>query len=467
MNVRQWTGFVVLLSTMTLGCGRDGTPPSSLHHLHTATTSAVATAQGPDVAQRSYSIKVTAETIFKARRANSRDLPKDQVCGLPQGLHLAVFEAPTVEADHWFVKIKGNPQGCRFSEGYIFEQHAVVPELAIANYRLPIPGSVVTSSWCNCRNIGTSPHIGLDLARSGSMRSYALANGYVQNVTFNGGCGWEVTYRDDGGAVWLYRHLNEPPVRRGQYLGMGALIGSHGSYPTSGCGSGPHLHLERLTSGGFGDKSAGRSCQYGYSSCNYDPRTPFRTGDPKALSLGVQTLEPASTGLVMEQGMVAAKPLPDGSSGCQNFQSQATLVAPKLQADLLAFRDHVRQTEGSPTLLVPNFEARSAGPDRLTLSWRLALASDKGEPLANRCGPVGDPKSSESLRCLVGYEIYLEGLDGKLFRVAAEQNVRNLEPAVSQDARFCVQRNLSGRVFVRAHLDDGRALVAERLFDVP
>lgn len=434
------------------------------------------------LADGSYSIKFLQPTLFKASPDQSAKLPAEKKCPVRAGLHLAVYEKPIIVSAHWFVKIKGNPEGCSFSEGYVFEQHAMSPELAQANYMLPLPGASVTSTWCACRNIGTSPHIGLDLAKGGIMQSYALSGSYVQSVVFNGGCGWEVTLRDDGGAVWLYRHLNQPAVQRGQKLKMGDYIGLHQNYPDSSCGNGAHLHLERLTAGAFGDKSMGRTCQYGYTTCNYNPRTPF----VGLGGLGVQGTQATlvetaqvdggfrdSSPMVEEQPTDAKDFAGVGESsgkGCQPMQIQPVASDLLLERDFIdGAKDQGVATQGAVAtsrlaLGVKEFSLVSTGQDSAVLTWQMAVRSGGEENGMNRCAPNAQVSQSASnsshLPCIVGYEVFVEDTAGSLVRLASEQNTRNRPVKLTADSRFCLLSRTSGRYAVRAQLSSGAAVVS-------
>lgn len=153
----------------------------------------------------------------------------------------------------------------------MFTQLGVV---SLSLFAHPLPGATTTSAWCVCRAIGTSPHIGIDIAtRSGSMVSRAVADGEILEARFNGECGWEVLLRDPNGAKWRYRHLNKPYVETGDRVVTGRELGEHRDYPKTGCGTGEHLHLERLSASRAvpSDREKGKSCSYGYRSCNFDP----------------------------------------------------------------------------------------------------------------------------------------------------------------------------------------------------
>lgn len=478
MMRKSWLAALLPIFLLS-GCGNDAQTGMRSGKSVVRETAQSRDADGPSMQllDGSYSIKFLQPTLLKASPEQSSKLPADKKCGIPAGLHLAVYEKPVVENSHWFVKIKGNPQGCGFSEGYVYEQHAVVPELARANYTLPLPGAVVTSTWCTCRNIGTSPHIGLDLAKNGTMNSYALSGSYVQSVVFNGGCGWEVTLRDDGGAVWLYRHLNRPALQRGQKLKMGDYVGVHQSYPDSSCGNGAHLHLERLTSGAFGDKSMGRTCQYGYTTCNYNPRTPFvGVGDQGLLSATSQVDgEFKDLGPMVDEQQFEAKEIAPASEyselGCQPMQAQPA------SSDLLLDRDFVEQAKDQalpsqvtggasrPELGVKTFGLQSSGQEYGVLTWQMAVRSRGAENTANRCSAqpqlssaAGGSEASQ-LPCIVGYEVYVEDPSGALLRVAAEQNSRNRPVSLSTDSRFCLLGRTSGRYAVRAKLSSGASVV--------
>ena len=140
-------------------------------------------------------------------------------------------------------------------------------------YILPIPAGQEISKWCACRSIGTSPHIGRDVALRGQVgfASVALADGVVKEKNFIKQCGWEVIFEDHYQVKWRYLHLEEPLLQVGQKLRQGERVGVHKSYPLAGCGVGAHLHLERRTAGQWSGNPRTRDCGKGLSNCYFNP----------------------------------------------------------------------------------------------------------------------------------------------------------------------------------------------------
>ena len=147
-----------------------------------------------------------------------------------------------------------------------------------SSYVFPVMAGKMGSSWCVCRSIGTSPHVGQDLVDGGvgTQKSVALSNGKIQKVSFDPACGWSVMFQDSMGSDWRYVHLNEPYVKVGQVVARGSVLGINRDYPKEGCGTGAHLHLERRSSGRWGSAEEFATCQYGRQSCYYNPVTPLR-----------------------------------------------------------------------------------------------------------------------------------------------------------------------------------------------
>lgn len=145
---------------------------------------------------------------------------------------------------------------------------------ALAEYVFPVITGEWGSMWCVCRSVGTSPHVGQDInsASSGREVSVAISNGVVLDVTFDDSCGWSVWFEDSHRSAWRYVHLNKPNVKVGDIVTRGQALGSHSEYPRASCGAGPHLHLERRSPGVHGSPEEFRSCQYGRSSCYYNPK---------------------------------------------------------------------------------------------------------------------------------------------------------------------------------------------------
>jgi hypothetical protein len=161
------------------------------------------------------------------------------------------------------------------------------------NAREPWTGRI-SSEWCECRSIGTSPHIGVDFATEAEPKkvperwSVAIRDGTVENISKIAACGFRVDFRDTTGILWRYIHMEDPAKRKGgplkvnAFLKKGERIGHHWSWPTKRCGNGPHLHFERLSAIGASEKATLKICTKGKKKlaprdCKFDPFFPWRS----------------------------------------------------------------------------------------------------------------------------------------------------------------------------------------------
>lgn len=96
-------------------------------------------------------------------------------------------------------------------------------------------------------------HNGLDIANRAWTPIVAARSGIVKEAGWCSGYGYCVKLRHDGGMETIYGHLiDEPPVKRGDEVLVGELIGYMGStYDRAGGGysTGVHLHLTVLLNG--------------------------------------------------------------------------------------------------------------------------------------------------------------------------------------------------------------------------
>ena len=224
-------------------------------------------------------VGISATTIFKKRPVSSSSLSSSEVCTLQKGSVALKNPNITAEDNHHRVSLASGQSGCGFSDGYLWYQHVTLaPPEQGSDWFFPMPDAIIGSAWCQCRNIGTSPHIGQDVYKFGGMNAYTTQKGFIEDISFSSSCGYIAIVQDDFGGRWRYVHLNKPVVSEGQRVNIGQNLGSLSAYPRSGCGSGAHLHFERRSSGAFGDSATGKSCQNGFRSCYYDPMKPWRSG---------------------------------------------------------------------------------------------------------------------------------------------------------------------------------------------
>lgn len=97
--------------------------------------------------------------------------------------------------------------------------------------------------------IGSSYHLGVDMAADYGTPVWAAANGVVTHAGWNGGYGNCVMISTNYGTV-LYGHLSSIYVSEGQYVTQGQTVGGVGS---TGNSTGDHLHLGLMINGGFVD----------------------------------------------------------------------------------------------------------------------------------------------------------------------------------------------------------------------
>lgn len=84
-------------------------------------------------------------------------------------------------------------------------------------------------------------HKGLDIAGPTGTPVYAPARGKVTFLGKEGGYGMMLVIDHGGGKVTRYGHLHESPLKKGQEVMRGELIGTMGN---TGRSTGPHLHYE-------------------------------------------------------------------------------------------------------------------------------------------------------------------------------------------------------------------------------
>jgi hypothetical protein len=383
-------------------------------------------------------MQILASTVFKSQPKASEDLKDNEKCNLYPGNSYILTGHPVESTgQHFRVYLAVVPKGCNYSSGYVFGPHVRFPDSDVrpSPYVFPLKGGALGSAWCVCRNIGTSPHIGQDFVKSSNLNSVAVNRGTVESVGYDAVCGYSVYFRDVGGARWRYLHLDKPWVAQGQALTPGQTIGSHSSYPRNGCGTGPHLHLERLSAGAFQDSAAGKSCQFGYRQCNYDPVKPWRGGLTELTFADWKSNE----GSDLTEASDAA------SARGVNSDLEKTLGCSKMQP---------RITETSESVKFPNPSAERLSPDlnhqlrviegqggqrylELSVAWK----DQTGENIENSC--------QDGKNCIVSIDFLMRKKDGKLFRYFRDQGLRNRKVFLSRESRFCVGEQFENQYVLR------------------
>jgi murein DD-endopeptidase MepM/ murein hydrolase activator NlpD len=375
---------------------------------------------------------VKVQTFFKKTTADSSTLPASDKCLLNVNQSIGAINYGIV-GTHWKIKLAGSLSGCGFVDGYLFKDHVTVSGNP-SGYTYPLPSGVLGSAWCACRSVGTSPHIGQDTyTTSGTMRAVAVQSGIVESITFSSSCGYFVNLRDDRGALWRYVHLNSPGVVQGARVTNGQQLATISSYPTSACGTGPHLHWERLSAGPFADASTGKDCGQGFRTCNYDPVKPWRTTAASVATVAeTRSFSPIST-----------------SAPAVQAPKLACKAAPSRYA-----RADARQFSGLPSASAAGIQVSLRYVERE--GQRVAVA-DAGFA-ANRAN-VCDADGGRN--CIVSWTLLNQTADGSWRRVFHDPATFNNAPARVAEEATCAAEGFTGRSLVVLRDLKGRRYVAD------
>lgn len=110
-------------------------------------------------------------------------------------------------------------------------------------YAQPTTGRVTSSFGSR----GGSQHGGTDIANAIGTPVYSVADGVVVDAGPASGFGLWVRIRHDDGTITVYGHIDSYSVSVGQSVSAGEQIARMGN---RGQSTGPHLHIEVVTSGG-------------------------------------------------------------------------------------------------------------------------------------------------------------------------------------------------------------------------
>lgn len=359
----------------------------------------------------------TVDVAFlTATAADPATVPAASKCQLAKG-NYALTAQPSVSGNYYNVSLATNPAGCAFKTGFVAYQQTYLagPSFNPANYTAPLANGIAgdgDQAWCVCRNVGTSPHIGQDWNANGAENSVAIATGSIVDKTFSTTCGHTLTLRDPGGTDFLYRHLNVNSLQIGDSVTKGQFLAGHSTYPTSSCGTGPHLHFERRSAGVFRDSEVVKTCQFGPSSCNYNPNSPFQA----ALKSSVRGVEDMTA-----SGVVATKSI------CRNDPAQYGKVD---RATLAEFA----QTKRGAALSVAGEVVAKRGRNVLNIAVAL------GDNADNSC--------SSGQRCLTSWSLIAETRSGEWVRVFHDGAIRNRAVAVPAEEAHCMPSDATGRAMI-------------------
>jgi murein DD-endopeptidase MepM/ murein hydrolase activator NlpD len=320
-----------------------------------------------------------------------------------------------------------------------------------SDFVFPLIGGFFGDAWCKCRDIGTSPHIGQDINADGQEISVAVSDGTVDEISFQSSCGYAVTFKDSLGASWIYRHLNKPTFDRGDKIKAGQKIGSHSSYPTSGCGTGPHLHLERRSAGlhsGTGEGQSSertKSCQYGARTCYFDPTiiknskkisTPRSESANLALTQAERTIDTETSAAVeLKQSLITSRRCQGNLSKARYLESSME----ELNSENVSSKITLETAEDNQ-FLVTRFEVN--------------LVSDfKKQNICNRAENSSD--------CIVEYLLVYLDENNETMLLAQESGLANKIPALSSKEMLCFS-NQAKSLFVKGRTSKGQSF-AKRL----
>lgn len=328
---------------------------------------------------------------------------------------------------------------CRDAEAQEQAQEGL-PKTDPSDYLVPLMNATFGSAWCKCRNVGTSPHIGQDYYDSKKPNySLAVSNGTVKSIRFIQGCGWEVMFEDSAGARWRFLHANKPSYAAGQQMWRGEILGVHQSYPSSDCGTGPHLHLERRVAGEHGGAYTQETCQRGRKDCFYDPVTLFRTKtNVRTEAERKKIVEESKGGKVQELPRISTQ-----CPSCSPQQPQPVEVPAVVSGE---------KSDG-PAELVQAATLSPARRGRETLAWSATPLFGNLENATNTCISGRD--------CVTQIEFHYHDNQGRWKRLFADASVRNAPLKLSADASYCwpsdatdeyrvVVRTLNGRKWTQS-----------------
>ena len=375
-------------------------------------------------------VGITATTVFKKLPVSSSSLSSDEVCTLKKGSVALANPNITAKDNHHRVSISSGQSTCGFQDGYLWYQHvSLAAPKAGSDWFFPMPDAIIGSAWCQCRNIGTSPHIGQDVYKFGGMNAYTTQKGFVEDISFSSSCGYIAIVQDDFGGRWRYVHLNRPVVSEGQRVAIGQNLGSLSAYPKSGCGSGAHLHFERRSSGAFKDAATGKSCQNGFRSCYYDPMKPWRSG-----------------------GAIKTTTI-NGPYGASEQYAGFCKV------DKKAYRPFPtkRLARFTPSADLKVNVTMQEGGEQPVLKASAVLEDNT----ANRCGKGDD--------CIRSWTLLVETAEstnsGSWKRIFHDNSVANQQALRETEEQFCLPDDISGNYKVLVRTFSGKRLSAEgRLF---
>ena len=404
-------------------------------------------------------ITLRSSAWLKKSTANSSTLPDSDKCLVPAGDY--VREGFLDDKDnHYWMSFANTPPGCSFKQGYVYYYNITFEEPDAAGtvsgtYTWPQPNSSLGSAWCVCRSRGTSPHIGQDFVSSVAKTAVAIQDGEIISSTFSSSCGYKVQLEDNAGGIWRYVHLNKPLFGVGDRVKQGQKLANISAYPTSSCGSGPHLHFERRSAGAFNDSPTGKSCQNGFRTCHYDPIKPWRTSSAVAKNEPVFTDSKVAGSMTFEQPekpqiKLGNNPVALPDSHKIERQSGVCKVNPNRYPLDSAKRVAAFSELGSEQFTVSAALVNQSGQNVLDLAAHL-----KGNR-QNLC------TKEQGGDCIVSWSVVGQKADNRLVRLFHDASVSNEPVARVAAESFCLPEDVNHQLTFLFTLASGKQVKVEQ-----
>lgn len=313
----------------------------------------------------------------------------------------------------------------------------------ISDFVFPLPGGTFGSAWCVCRSIGTSPHIGQDITTpAGDQISVSVAEANVTKVAFDSSCGYSVELVDTNGAKWIYRHCDQPFVSEGSSISTGQKVCKHERWPTSGCGTGPHLHLERRSASKAipGDREHGKSCEFGYNTCYFDPtviKKQPHSNNQRSASLASSEASEVNSNIATNELHSSIEHSVSKRRSCQGYGQP---LETSLESEIKVGNDLIAEF---------NFPEPSEG---IRILNYFELRHPKDALGTNIC-----EQSETSQNCLQSFQIFGKEKSLSWVLIAESTGLRNAAIRLDSKSGICINADLS-EILVIAKTPEGKQL---------
>ena len=376
-------------------------------------------------------VKIKNPTYLKKSAESSASLSDSEKCKIPVGNEqFEIIGVPTsVGTDHFKIMFKNTPvssEGICPNPAHVFGEHVAFigwksPELV---YPVRNGSKEPTSHWCELRNFGTSPHIGVDIWSEDAwkMRFLSLTSGKVELYREIHPCGHEIRIRDLNGALWRYVHVGNSKVSQGEKVWPGKdLSGFNAVTEGEGmCASGPHLHLQLLEKGTYKTESSQ------FSECNFNPWTIVRT----LPILSAPRPEPILSNDTLPANSAGGPEVP----ASQNDASQPVTSAQASRKCTNIIKEVQKEEVETPTTdenIVHELFALGESEDSGFDYFSTTNLVRNGDSVNNKNLCIND-------NCITSLDIYVTMNDSTWNLVYSNQGLRNIEPSVRKEGKLCM-----------------------------